>query len=76
MHRCTYSQPLLPLAGQAPGLAPGVRCLPRRRRGSAGRSPSRPGMSAPDISRIEESPGGNLTLGTMVKLFRGSTVGA
>ena len=28
------------------------------------------GMSAPNISRIEASPGRNLTLQTMVKLFR------
>lgn len=27
------------------------------------------GMSAPNISRIENSPGQNLTLGTMLKLF-------
>jgi DNA-binding Xre family transcriptional regulator len=27
------------------------------------------GMSAPNVSRIESSPGQNLTLGTLVKLF-------
>lgn len=44
--------------------------LRERRRLSQTRLAALAGMSAPNVSRIESSPGQNLTLGTLVRLAR------